>query len=950
MRSNRALVAVALGIALLSVGTALPRTRAVTADIYVGLSSPGASDAGPCTDPSAPCLTIQSAVNKAQAGSGGVVGVLPNPDGSTKDIYDESVIIDGTPPVTLIGAGALANGTRLAPSTGTPLTLGAGATARSLEIIAPAGATAITAAAGSAVGDVVAQATGGTCYDGAGSVEDSQLIGATGARLNGGRLVRTVVVGTTDGIVAQLGSIRLLQVIVRSRTTNDLPPTGDALRVAGASVAMRHVTLTGFPTRTRVDARTSPADLTSANATFADETGTDLHMQGATAKVQLRTSNAAPPRTLLTDGAVAGKLTIIDPVDLVPEITPNGHLLPTSPLIDRGTRDGTIRSDPGNATDIDGTARIQGLAPDIGADESPPARPDGLRWTTIGTFVRPMWVASPPGDIDRVFVVQRKGKVLVVENGQILATPALNLEAKVSNDGEGSFNTLAFAPDFASSRRLYGFYTRRDDPVTPEFERGDIVIAEWTMVPGNPNQIDPASERQVMYIDHSSQQQHYGGAMMFGPDGYLWITLGDAGSRDNAQELSTLLGKVIRIDPRESGGSPYTVPADNPFVGVAGALPEIWAYGLRNPFRAGFDVANGDYWIGDVGQHQFEEANSLRDDAGRVPGANFGWKFTEGNVFPATGEAVTPANAPPGYVAPAIVMRHDEGDRSITGGTVVRDPTIAALEGGYVYADFFTGVTRAAVGAPGGVSSDGEVEGLPPLPFVTSYQLDGCRRVYSTQHESGEVKRLTTTGQCVPPPPACTVLGTSGDDNLVGTNSRDVMCGLGGNDRLSGLGGNDVLSGGPGDDSLDGGPGADVIQGGEGIDLADYASRVDALDVTIGSGADDGAAGEGDNVELDIEWVRGGSANDRLVAGARTARLLGGPGPDVLIGSPSADRFEGQGGDDDITGGIGNDVMYGGDGMDRLRADDGVRDRLVCGVGIDVTESDGADLLDPSCE
>lgn len=369
----------------------------------------------------------------------------------------------------------------------------------------------------------------------------------------------------------------------------------------------------------------------------------------------------------------------------------------------------------------------------------------------------------------------------------------------------------------------------------------------------------------------------------------------------------------------------------------------------------GFDIETGDLWIGDVGGNRFEELNLLRGADERDPGANFGWRTTEGDVLFGSGAPVTPATAPPDYVGPVIVHRHDEDFRSVTAGTAVHDPTIPALEGQFLYADFFHGVTRAAVAAPGGVSADGEVEGLEAVPGTTSYTLDSCNRVYATQlvpqsAAAGTVRRLATTGQCVPPPEACTVLGTEANDRLTGTVARDVICGLGGNDKLFGIEGDDVLAGGAGNDVLVGGPDDDVLQGGDGSDFADYSASAQPVAVTIGSGADDGVAGEADDVQVDVERVNGGSADDRLTAGTRHARLVGLGGADVLRGGAADDTLEGREGADELEGGDGRDALLGGDGADSHLALDGRQDRLVCGAGVDTRESDPVDLIDASCE
>ena len=948
----RTALATAVAVALV-----LP-APAAAADLFVGKSRPAADDSGPCTAAAAPCETIQAAVDKSEAQGGGAVRVLANPDGETTDGYAESVTLDGSQQVTLLGAGTHANGTLLAPSGGTPLTLSTGTTARSLAISDPGGTTAVDADAGSTLGDARVEAAG-IAYSGAGRVEDSLLIGETGARLDdGARFVRTSVVATVDGIVARLGTSQLLQVVVRARTTLDVPPVGDALRVGGAGgfarAELRHVTLTGYATRARLDGRTARASMQAVNATFAGAAGTDLQLRGSNAGARIRTVNRSPARTLFSDGAAAGSLQDTDPVNVDPALTPDANLSPTSPLIDRGTRDGLLAGNADNATDINGAPRVQGANPDIGADESRPASPDGLRWVTMGSFRDPMYVAAPPGDLHRVFVVERLGKIFAVEDGQTVTPAALDIGGKVTGNSAGGIQSIVFAPDFAVSKHVYGFYTRQDDPLTPVNERGDIVIAEWTMLPGNPNKFDAASEREVMYIEHPDGG-HNGGGMQFGPDGYLYFTVGDGDEGFRAQDLSSLQGKVFRIDPHQSGPMGHSVPPGNPFVGVPGAIPEIWAYGLRNPFRMGSDVETGDLWIGDVGHNRYEELNILRAADGMSPGANFGWRTTEGDVIFESGDPVTPANAPTGYVAPAVVRTHDEAYASVTAGTGVYDPTIPELAGKFLYGDFILGSTRAAVAAPGGVSSDDEIEELAAIPGITSYNVDGCNRVWATQLVppnalAGKVYRLTTTGQCVPPPSACTVTGTAGADVLTGTAGADVVCGFGGNDRLLGLGGADTLSGGPGDDELVGGPGGDTLQGGTGSDLADYSASTQPVNVTIGSGIDDGEAGEADEVQLDVERVKGGSQDDHLTAGSGPAKLLGGDGADVLLGSDANDTLDGEQGDDEVEGAGGEDQLVGGRGGDDLKALDGRRDRLVCGKDVDSHQSDAIDVVDASCE
>ena len=200
-----------------------------------------------------------------------------------------------------------------------------------------------------------------------------------------------------------------------------------------------------------------------------------------------------------------------------------------------------------------------------------------------------------------------------------------------------------------------------------------------------------------------SESNHNGGLLLFGPDGLLYIGTGDGGGggdlhgpRGNAQNLGSLLGKILRIDPRRSGGRPYSVPRDNPFVGRAGARGEIYAYGLRNPWRFSFDRRTRDLTIGDVGQNAWEEIDFVPRGRGAGRGANFGWRLFEGRA------RYTPGESAPGHVDPVIVRSHDDGNCSITGGVVVRDPAVAGLDGRYVFGDFCRGRIESARLGPRG--------------------------------------------------------------------------------------------------------------------------------------------------------------------------------------------------------------------------------------------------------
>ena len=259
-----------------------------------------------------------------------------------------------------------------------------------------------------------------------------------------------------------------------------------------------------------------------------------------------------------------------------------------------------------------------------------PASAHALSLQPVGSFTTPIYVAAPPGDASRLFVVERGGAVRLVKDGVTLATPFLTIPAgELSTDGERGLLALAFAPDYATSGRLYTYSTDAG---------GDIRVDLWQRS-SNPDVALPA-RTLVLRIEHSLRNNHNGGDLHFGPDGLLYVSTGDGGGADdpdnNGQTLiragtpdeqsTALLGKLLRIAPGAAGG--YAIPPDNPFVGRADARGEIYAYGLRNPFRFSFDRATGDLLIGDVGQDDAEEVNY---SATRGRGANFGWKCFEGS-------------------------------------------------------------------------------------------------------------------------------------------------------------------------------------------------------------------------------------------------------------------------------------------------------------------------------
>lgn len=292
---------------------------------------------------------------------------------------------------------------------------------------------------------------------------------------------------------------------------------------------------------------------------------------------------------------------------------------------------------------------------------------------------QPLYATAPPGDTGRLFIVEKGGdiKILDLATGSVLGEPFLDLSPAISTGSEQGLLGLAFDPNYASNGRFYVNYTN---------VIGDTEVRSFTVSADNPHQADAGSGQPLLFLDQPFDN-HNGGWLGFGLDGYLYIATGDGGSKgdplDNAQNLDSLLGKILRIDVSadafpEDAGRNYAIPADNPFVGTAGA-DEVWAYGLRHPWRASFDRASGTMFIGDVGQSEWEEV-----DIG-VPGGNYGWNVFEGPELYSIGDTLTGGSA----IAPVAVYDHGAGV-SIIGGYVYRGPS-AALQGLYFYADFGSG-------------------------------------------------------------------------------------------------------------------------------------------------------------------------------------------------------------------------------------------------------------------
>jgi glucose/arabinose dehydrogenase len=311
-----------------------------------------------------------------------------------------------------------------------------------------------------------------------------------------------------------------------------------------------------------------------------------------------------------------------------------------------------------------------------------PAATRPVRLLLLGRFNAPTYIASPRGD-SRRFVVEREGRIRVLKGRRVLRTPFLDISSRVTTGGESGLLSMAFARDYRTSRRFYVYYTD---------QQGFIQIDQFRASAGNPNRAAPDSRRSVLRVPHH-RFNHKGGQLQVGPDGMLYAGFGDGGAGgdpdENAQNLGRMLGKMIRIRPRADGG--YSIPANNPFRNRAGALPEIYAYGLRNPYRFSFDRRTGSLTIGDVGQDEIEEIDFIRGrSGGRQPrgGYNFGWDTFEGRSRFESGSA-------PGQIPPVLQRTHGQGYCSITGGYVIRDRSLGrGWTGNYVFGDLCDGTLR----------------------------------------------------------------------------------------------------------------------------------------------------------------------------------------------------------------------------------------------------------------
>ncbi|HEX9206040.1 MAG TPA: PQQ-dependent sugar dehydrogenase [Candidatus Deferrimicrobiaceae bacterium] len=346
---------------------------------------------------------------------------------------------------------------------------------------------------------------------------------------------------------------------------------------------------------------------------------------------------------------------------------------------------------------------------------------------TVATgFAQPVHVTHSGDGSGRLFVVEQAGRIRILDNGVVLPIPFLDIASRVASAGEQGLLSVAFPPGYPDKRYFYVYYT----PVPGD----NTVVARYRVTADN-NIADSTSETIVLRVPQPFGN-HNGGQIAFGPDGYLYIGKGDGGGGgdplNSGQRTDTLLGKILRIDV-ESGAATYAIPPDNPFVGIAGILPEIWALGLRNPWRFSFDRGTGDLYLGDVGQGTFEEIDyqPFGDNVGR----NYGWKIMEGGSCYPPGTIGCDQS---GLALPVFVYDHSLGC-SVTGGHVYRGSAFPSLQGVYLFGDYCSGRIW-------GLRRNGAVWDnallLAPALNISTFGEDEEGNVYVANHTNGEILKI----------------------------------------------------------------------------------------------------------------------------------------------------------------------------------------------------------------
>lgn len=391
--------------------------------------------------------------------------------------------------------------------------------------------------------------------------------------------------------------------------------------------------------------------------------------------------------------------------------TPPG-LPPLNPILPTPKQDS---APPASPTDVSTSTPALGIP-----------NPDGYLWRLVISGLRqPVDIQNAGDGSGRLFLVERGGRIRIFKNGLLLERPLLDISERLSTNGaEQGLLGLAFHPRFAENGYFYVNYTDRD---------GNTVIARFRAVG---DQADAAGEMRLLYVKQP-YANHNGGGLAFGPDGYLYVGLGDGGSGgdplNNAQSLNIFLGKLLRLNV-DAPDSPYAIPSDNPFAAGNG-LPEIWAYGLRNPWRFSFNRLTGDLYIGDVGQNAYEEIDFL--PSGERGGLNFGWNRYEG--FHDYGSERLPIT---NHRPPVFEYTHAEGC-SVTGGVTYRGLSLPEWNGIYLFGDFCSGKIWGLLHQIGGADEQFQIALLFLTGFnISTFGLDESGEIYLADYSSGAVYRL----------------------------------------------------------------------------------------------------------------------------------------------------------------------------------------------------------------
>lgn len=371
-----------------------------------------------------------------------------------------------------------------------------------------------------------------------------------------------------------------------------------------------------------------------------------------------------------------------------------------------------------------------GSAPAVQAEPPAPTPPApfmlALREVASG-LQAPLYLTAPAGDARR-FIVERAGRIRVLAgDGSLRTTPYLDLTGLISTNGEGGLLSMAFHPSYAQNGKFYLYYTDKF---------GNIAIDEAQVAAGSPDLADANSLKRLITIPHPTYSNHYGGLLAFGPDGYLYAGTGDGGSEGdpngNAQNLGSLLGKLLRLNVDTPQAPLYLVPPDNPFAGQEGKRGEIWAYGLRNPWRFAFDAATGALYIADVGQALKEEVDVV---ASTLKPANYGWNIMEGSG------CYNAASCPQqGLTLPVFEYEHGSNNANgcaITGGFVYRGAALPELAGRYLYSDYCKGFLKSFLLA-NGAASEARDWAVGDIGRVPSFGQDAAGELYMLS-EAGKV-------------------------------------------------------------------------------------------------------------------------------------------------------------------------------------------------------------------